>query len=558
MTSKLFNIHLKPEKARPVLNGMAYALTAIIIVISILLIATAVQTRINNPLHSPALDSLMSQLRETPQDTVLRGQIRALDMLARKAYFTSLYQLRTGGILLLGCLALLLLVSKMKFDIHKKFPLPDKCADTQMTWLNMVKTRKWIGIAGLVILALSWTAAHLQSNMPFTQPEEEITADQTQIWPNFRGPGGNGIAAVTSAPIHWNGESGDNILWKTEVPLKGFSSPVVWEDRIYITGADRDRQVLYCHNADNGRLLWTAEIKDIPRQTDRKPSIYSDTGWAPSTAATNGSIIAVIFPTGDLAAVNADGKIVWSVNLGLPDNHYGHASSLIIHENLLIVQYDQNSDARIMAFDINNGEMKWRTGRNAISWASPICVNTGSRWELIVTNSASVSSYDPADGLSLWNHDVMSGEMGPSPAYADGWVYAATDYASCVGIDLKNGSGSVAWEYFDYLPDTASPLATDDYLFIACSYGTMVCLDNKTGEVLWEHEFEFGFYASPVLVGDLVYAVDLDGVTHIFRAADEFEFIAENPLGEYSACTPAFTEGRIYMRGDKYLYAIGI
>ena len=147
------------------------------------------------------------------------------------------------------------------------------------------------------------------------------------------------------------------------------------------------------------------------------------------------------------------------------------------------------------------------------------------------------------------------GEVGPSPAYADGIVFIAQANAILAAIDLE--VRDIVWEAYDGLPDASSPLATEQYLFLAAGYGVLSCFDAKTGDLYWEQEFEEGFYSSPVLAGDRVYIMDRAGVTYTIRANKEYEVLGESPLGEPASSTPAFVRDRIYIRGEEHLFCIG-
>jgi len=164
-----------------------------------------------------------------------------------------------------------------------------------------------------------------------------------------------------------------------------------------------------------------------------------------------------------------------------------------------------------------------------------------------------VAAYAPATGVLLWRSDCLGGEMGPSAAFADGLVFVANDRATAAAV---RPGGEVVWEYDEELPDTASPVATGELVFLATSYGVLVCLDAKTGEQVWLAELQSGFYASPIVVGDRLYALDLDGVMHIVKLGRTFELLGEPALGEPAMATPAFVGGRIYARGERFLYAI--
>jgi len=167
-----------------------------------------------------------------------------------------------------------------------------------------------------------------------------------------------------------------------------------------------------------------------------------------------------------------------------------------------------------------------------------------------------VAGYNPENGKELWQLQCISGEVGPSLAYANGIVFSVSDYSQLSAIKLGN-QPTILWSSDEFLSDIPSPVATDKYLFLATSYGALVCYNVLTGEKYWEHDFSSNFYSSPMLVGDKVYLLDKKGVMHIFSADKEYKVIGEPALGEGSVCTPAFTDGRIYLRGFDNLYCIG-
>jgi outer membrane protein assembly factor BamB len=548
-------------------RGVALGAPVFLLVLCILIIANYFQAKAINPLNSPALDRLMEKLHNNPEDHALKEEIRALDMLARKAYFANQWQLRTGGFMLLGGILILLVALKIMSSLHRVLPKPEGSSPPDEWWLSTTRSRKWIALFGTFLLAATLvsgilTHSELSRDDLFAVSSQSPGADDfLKNWPNFRGPGGNGVATTNNAPVSWDVKSGKGIRWKTEVPMQGFSSPVVWGERIFLTGGDEKKRELYCFDTNTGNMVWQKQVTDIPGSSTAEPQIHDDTGYAPSSPATNGKYVFAIYPTGDLIGFDLDGSRIWAQSLGLPVNHYGHASSLMIFENLLIVQYDQDENPRLLALNVATGDTIWRVQRSKISWSSPICVNTGSRMELILTNSKSVDAYDPKTGIKLWGENCLGGEMGPSATFANGMVFAANDYAVAVGIRIGQKQGEPAaklvWKWDENLPDTASPVATDNYVFLATSRGYIICLDAKTGKMLWEQEFEDGFYSSPILVGDRVYALDLQGVMHIFKADKTYQSIAESKLGEPSSCTPAILEGRMFLRGDKYLYSIG-
>ena len=176
--------------------------------------------------------------------------------------------------------------------------------------------------------------------------------------------------------------------------------------------------------------------------------------------------------------------------------------------------------------------------------------------ELILAADPMVASYNPADGKELWRMDCISGEVGPSVAYSNGMVYSVNDFSKLSALEIGD-QPKLLWEDSDYLSDIPSPLATGKYLFLATSYGAVVCYDAKTGKKYWEQELETPTYASPMLVEGKVYLLDKKGIMHIFKADEAYTVISTPPLGEGSSCTPAFANGKIIIRGDKNLFCIG-
>jgi len=338
------------------------------------------------------------------------------------------------------------------------------------------------------------------------------------------------------------------------------NSPVVWGDRLFLTGADAVSRVVYCFQTDTGELLWEHAVQGVPGSpsNDALPNVLDETGFAAPTATTNGRQVAAIFATGDLVCLDMQGRRVWAKNPGVPENHYGHASSLISDERLVFVQYDQKQDPKLLAFDWTSGRLAWQVERSAISWSSPILIDNKGRKELVLTNSKSVDSYDPSTGKLLWHVECLDGELAPSSAYANGIVCVANEYASGSAIEIgdHDSEPKVLWSWDDVLPDAASLLAAENFLIVPSAYGAVVCRDLRTGKVWWEHDFDKGFYSTPILAKDRVYLTDLSGAVQVFKLADRFELLGTLELGEDVFATPALVGRRIYIRGLTHLFCI--
>ena len=589
-----FRIHL--------LRRVAVVAAIFSLVLCILLILNYVQLERTDPLDNPALEKLIERLGDNPEDVELREQIRALDLLARRAYFSRLWQIRAAALMMLISVAVLLLSLKVLCRGRQKLPEEKR---KQPAWRSAYLARIGLITAGAVILAGGVVTAGLSHSAlsgeymvaaapaagggedqaaPAGRTTEAASAEgtgsggvaagseaaeQTEIkenildseelrsnWPGFRGPGGAGIAYVEEAPTRWDGTTGQGILWKTAIPKPGFNSPVVWGGRIFLSGADAQGQEVYCLDRNSGAILWRQRIEDVPGSPAEPPDVTPDTGYAAPTMSTDGKGVFAIFATGDVVGFDLEGNRLWERNLGVPENHYGHSSSLVTYRDLLIVQYDHDGGSRLLALDTATGTTVWETEREVMTaWSSPIVVYTGRRPEIIINANPYVGSYDPDTGRELWQVECMYGEVGSSPAYTDGLVYAANQFAQLVAIDAD--TREILWEVYDDLPDASSLLAAAGYLYVPTSFGYLSCLDAATGEVYWTHDYGGSSYSSPIYAVGRVYWMDKTGVMHIFQAGEEFVPVSDPPLGEPSWTVPAFVDGRIYIRGEQHLYCIG-
>jgi len=385
-------------------------------------------------------------------------------------------------------------------------------------------------------------------------------------WPRFRGPGGLGISAYANIPDAWDVSSGKGVLWKTPVPLPGKNSPVVWNDRVFLSGGTPEKLQVYCFDAHSGEMLWA---KDAPLSAplEEEPEF---TGYAAPTVATDGRSVFAVFATGDVVAFDYQGNLTWSRSFGTPDNAYGHATSPILHRDLLIVQIDQGSSAkkglsRIYALRNGSGKTAWEAARPvANSWTTPIVINHQGRDQLITCSDPWVIAYDPRNGSEIWKAKVMAGECGPSPVYAGGLVHAGNEYCQWTAI-RPDGEGDVtetdhvAWTSGEGLPDTCSPLATDQFVLLLPSSSYFTCISTETGEMLWEYEFEEDYFtSSPSLVGNRIYLFSDEGNAFILEPSDtEAKEVAKIPLGEPCVTSPAFQDGRLYIRSETNLFCFG-
>jgi outer membrane protein assembly factor BamB len=396
--------------------------------------------------------------------------------------------------------------------------------------------------------------------------DAEIAAN----WPRFRGPDGLGVAKHKNVPTTWDVPGGKGLVWKSPVPLSGNSSPVVWKNRVFVTGGTIDQRQVYCYGTADGKLLWqqtvasqasaAAKLKDLPDE--------GGAGFASPTPATDGRRVYAIFATGDVAALDFEGKPVWTRSLGVPKSSYGFASSPTLYRGRLLIQLDQGSPkdklSKLLALDAATGRTVWETPREVPnSWTSPIVVLVGGRPEIITSADPYVIAYDPQNGGEIWRVKCLRQDVGPSPTFCGGTVYAVSQFPQLSAI-RADGKGdltktNVLWIGEDGLPDTCSPLACEEFVLLLSSDGVLTCYEAKQGEKLWEEEFkDSNFSSSPTFVGKQVYLFSNEGKSWVVEPTREKCLrIAEGNLGEKCVASPAFQDGRVYIRGEKNLFCLG-
>jgi len=556
-----------------------------IVAFSIMLITNYFQVSSSSTVQSEMIEKLKQANEELGDNPQLQEQIRELDLLARKAYFINIERLKIGIAILLSMVVFFVVSLRIYFAKNKD--IPDKEITPIDEWTIKSKSRKYVvwftgglAIAGIVFALLS--SPHLTifsqkkniaevsdlevSDFDMEMPEDfeevddsvETEIDQSSVATHngFRGNNSLGISGAKNIPVSWDLKTGKNILWKVPVPRKGYNSPVINGNKIFFSGADEEARELFCYELSSGKQLWKLKANNIPGSPAQVPKTTDDTGLAASTVATNGKVVCAIFGTGDLISTNMEGKQLWAKNIGVPDNSYGYASSLLIYGNSLIIQYDNSNAKKVMALDLETGKPRWAKERleKHPSWSSPVIATVNHKPQLILVGNPGVTSYNPNTGEENWRVEAMSGEPVPGAACANGIVFAAAEYATMVAINAA--TGAELWRADDFLPEIASPVATKDFVFIATSYGVVASFDTKTGEMLKSMEFNTDFNASPIIADGKIYLISTDGKLFIFSAKGNFSLINSFETGEKTFATPAFTDKKIVIKTEKSIYCV--
>jgi outer membrane protein assembly factor BamB len=384
-----------------------------------------------------------------------------------------------------------------------------------------------------------------------------------RYWSRWRGPSGQGLGAGSGYVDSWSAT--ENILWKTPVPGRGNSSPIVWRDRIFLTAASDDGRrvsVLGFQRAD-GKPLWEAVVPG-----GRPGSSHFKNGHASATPATDGERVYASFGARGLVAVDLNGAIVWQKDLGPMGAYHGTAGSPLLYRDRLILYQDQFSDSFIAAFDTRSGRTLWRTSRNErVGWGTPVAIRAGDHDEIIVNGQNTVYGYDPDTGRELWRCNGSNEEVIPTPVVGHGMVFCSSGRAGPTLAIRPGGRGDVTrshlvWSSPRGSPFVPSPLLYGDHLYMVNDMASIVtCFDAVSGRSLWQGRLGVaqreGFSASPVAVDQKVFFTNDDGETFVLRAGPKFELLHVNQIGEAMLASPALVDSRWYMRTARNLIAIG-
>lgn len=558
--------------------------------VAVAMLVRDLATRTEAPLTVPALTELKQQLAVSPNDEALKQRIRNLDLKIRRDYFTKLRFKQTGAWLLVAGLAVLVLSAREAARLCAALPQPGPTMDASETALrHAALARRTAILVGAVVLAVALgLAASVANRLPSNegdlqkllaklngQATEESLAhpwdvaeavDKSASWPRFLGPAGNAFTTNAAIPDAVDPTSGTGICWRADVDAQGYSSPVTWGNRVFLTGGDATNRFVLCYDANSGALLWRRLIRDLPGSPAKQPDIPEGTGFAASSPATDGQRVYAIFGNGDLAALKLDGTVVWGRNIGVPDNPYGHAQSLATWQGRLIIPLDQGeaekNRSRLFMLDSATGKVVWEKVRPvSSSWATPIVIDAAGSTQIITLGGAWVIAYGAKDGSELWRVECLSGEITPSPIFVGGFVIALSPSDRIVAI-RPGGRGDVtkthvAWSYEDNIPDISSPVSNGDLVFLASSPGVVTCLEVKSGEKLWEQDYSFEVNATPAVANDKLVLPGKKGLVVVIRAGREFKELGRFDLGEEILASPAIAAGKMFLRTTRALYCIG-
>jgi outer membrane protein assembly factor BamB len=390
-----------------------------------------------------------------------------------------------------------------------------------------------------------------------------LSVSNAQNWPNFRGPNGDGTSVEKNLPVKW--DSVTNVVWKTRVPGTGYSSPVVWKERLFITTALQATQekVLLCYDARTGKLLWQKTVVKSPFEGK-----HDNNSHASGTPATDGTKVYLSFLDGKdvvVAAYDFSGKQIWLVKPGTFASPHGYSCSPVLFEDKVIINGDSQGDSFVAALSKTDGKVVWRVAheRPAHSFSTPIIRKIGGKTQMIFCGNKEIASYNPVDGTKNWFVSGPSEDYCSSPLYDEktGLVLVSSAWPQRIIVAIKpDGQGDVTkthvvWQSREGAYYVPSPVIVDNMMFSTMTTGKLHCIDIATGKILWI-ETMGPQYSSAVVANGLVYMPKDDGIITVIKPGPVFDAVSKNPMGEKMFASPAISNGKIYIRGFKNLFCV--
>jgi outer membrane protein assembly factor BamB len=421
-------------------------------------------------------------------------------------------------------------------------------------------------------------------------------------WPGWRGPSGNGVTAEPNLPVRWSAT--ENVVWRAPLPGLGVSTPVVWDDRVFVTsqsgvGARRPGDhptlvqgdaattsgertlasrsaappsgdsvtfIVSAHRWSDGSQVWRHETA----AEGPLPGVHDKHNLATASPVTDGQLVVGWFGTGQVVALDAGtGRALWTRHLGREygpfEINWGHASSPVLSGDLAVFLAYHERRAYLLALDKRTGHIRWKRDRtpSAHSYSTPLVVSHEGRSVLIVNSSFGMEAYDAATGDPLWHVAETNRFPIPMAVHHDGVLYTSRGYRSSPYLAIRlGGSGDVSsshvlWKTATGAPYVSSIVFYDGLIYMATELGIVTCIDAATGQQVWRERIGGVFTASPVAGDGKIYLVSESGEVVVLKAGRTMEVLSRNTLDAHLVASPSISRGRLFLRGDGELIAVG-
>lgn len=402
--------------------------------------------------------------------------------------------------------------------------------------------------------------------------------DYENNWPAWRGPLANGVAPLSNPPVSWS--ESNNIKWKTALPYKGHSTPIVWDKYVFVTTATAKegtresdtlkvpyKFIVIALNRADGKILWQKTVAE----EEVKDRIHMFASHASNSSVTDGKYLYAYFGSRGLFCLDFEGNIIWKRDFGQMQKklNYGEGSSPALYGNKIIVQWDHEGQSKIFCVDKNTGKDLWKKKRDEpSSWSTPFVMEYNGKVQVITTASNKVRSYDLDNGDLIWECSGLTGNVTPTAVFGDGILYVMSGYSGNALLAIRmddakgdiSGSSAIVWSTNVYTSYVPSPLLINKRLYFLRQYsGFISCLDASTGNVFYRGKMlsYLGIvHSSPVYASGRIYQLGSTGITYTLKDGNELEIISKNQLKDSFAASPAIAGDEIFLRGQRFIYCI--
>ncbi len=426
---------------------------------------------------------------------------------------------------------------------------------------------------GVFAVLLASFSAYLSTEISRAESSDTAPGSRSstvETWPQFRGPRGDGLAPNASVPHRWSESS--HVRWKTPIHGRGWSSPVVLGDQLWLTTATEDGKQMFgvCVERKTGRIVHDLKVREV----EEPRFCHALNSYASPTPAVEAGRVYLHFGSYLTTCLDtATGATLWR-RTDLPCDHFrGPGSSPILFENLLIVHFDGADHQYVVAFDKRTGDTAWKTDRSndfggttngdfKKAYSTPIIVTIGGKLQLVSAGSRAAMGYDPRSGDELWQVRFSSFSSTGMPMFGHDRVFINTGFSKANLVSVRTGGTGditethVDWTYRHGVPSKPSTLLVGDEIFMIHDDGIASCVDAKSGERVWRERLEGKFSASPVYAGGVILAPNHEGKTFVFRASRTYEPVAVNELDDGCMASPAVIANELYLRTKTHLYRI--
>lgn len=382
-------------------------------------------------------------------------------------------------------------------------------------------------------------------------------------WPAWRGPAGDGVCDEPNLPVQFG--PSENVTWKTPLPEPGNSTPVVWDQRVFVTCPIDGGKIrsLMCFDRETGKELWRHEVAYPDAETT-----HQDNPFCSGSPTTDGELVYASFDSAGVVACDFEGNVVWQRDLGKLAHIFGPAATPVLYKHLLIIHRGPGEPTHIVALDKRTGETVWDTpevGKNHQlygSWSTPVIYRAGDHDEFALSMPGELKGYDPLTGKQLWQCEGMGPSNYPDTAVGQGVLIGVSGFSKSMMAVRMGGRGDITathrlWHVAETPQRIGSGVVRDGYLYVSNAPGFAECIEVKTGETVWKERLEGNLWGSVLLAGDRLYVSNTDGKIFILAASPQVERIANIDMGEAMKAALAPSDGQLFIRTHQSLFCVG-